>query len=78
MPCSVCNSIYEYPPMKLIDKVYEVYTDTRYSVKHFDLLNKKCPCINCLVKIMCIDDRHSCLEYLQFLFEVCSDLFYIE
>jgi len=74
MPCFLCNAIYKDKPcesneIKIIDKPCENY-NKKYLIKYFELIHDNCPCINCVVRIVCENERLNCPEYLTLLSDI--------
>lgn len=62
MPCSICNSLFIYNPCsEVTGKIvirYKNHPDLyiAHLNKIYNNLRVKCPCNECLVKIMCFDN----------------------
>ena len=65
MPCNLCNEKFNIMPCKfkeqdLFDRVFTPVVKPGHSAFHgivfnirWNLLNRKCPCTECLIKMMC-------------------------
>ena len=71
MPCPFCESIYLMKPCEsniaiIIDKECEIF-NKKFVLGMFDILREACPCIECIVKVMCLPKRLNCPDYIKFL-----------
>ncbi len=71
MPCKFCIHVYSEKPClthlnykKEPDKFSEF---SEYWIIYYERIRNKCPCIDCLVKIVCLEGRHNCSIYQKFL-----------
>ena len=71
MPCKMCELVYVGKPCKekrLEFKDKFVATFNKFYVKAtFKTLRKTCPCMECLVKVVCFKDRFNCDSYVTLL-----------
>jgi len=71
MPCQLCETTYLNKPCEsdkliIIDKLCAIF-NVEFTTRLFNSLRKACPCVECLVKAICLPHRLNCPDYLKFL-----------
>ena len=71
MPCKLCDQIYDGKPC---NKGRVKFKDTSianinkiYLENMFETLSEACPCVECLVRVVCLKNRLECESYLTLL-----------
>jgi hypothetical protein len=67
----MCKSLYVCKPcskekVEIKDKLVAGFNKTYIKIM-FKTLRKNCPCIECLVKVVCLKDRFNCDSYVALL-----------
>jgi hypothetical protein len=72
MPCQVCRTKFIFNPCQETlnsrqEAPIEVGLKSLFDQNLYEDFKEKCPCKECLIKIVCYDSRMDCFNYLDFL-----------